>query len=41
MLNAFKSFVGEVQSGAWPTSEYIVAAPKSEMDAFVKAMAKK
>ncbi len=37
-IAAFKSFVGEVQSGAWPVEPYIVNAPKAEMDAFVKAM---
>jgi 3-methyl-2-oxobutanoate hydroxymethyltransferase len=31
---AFKEWVGEVQSGAWPSAPYVVAAPKSEMDAF-------
>jgi 3-methyl-2-oxobutanoate hydroxymethyltransferase len=40
-INAFKSFVNEVQSGAWPTSEYIVSAPKAEMDAFKKMLPKK
>lgn len=39
-ITAFKTFVGEVQSGAWPTAEYIVSAPKAEMDAFRKLMAK-
>ena len=39
-IGAFKSFVSEVQSGAWPTQEYIVSAPKAEMDAFVKSMSK-
>lgn len=37
-INAFKSFVDEVQSGAWPTSEFIVGAPKPEMDAFKKLL---
>lgn len=37
-IGAFKSFVNEVQSGAWPVEPYIVSAPKEEMDAFVKAM---
>jgi 3-methyl-2-oxobutanoate hydroxymethyltransferase len=37
-INAFKDFVGEVQSGAWPTPEYVVSAPQAEMDAFKKAM---
>lgn len=40
-ISAFKSFVSEVQSGAWPTEEYIVSAPKAEMDAFVTEMSKK
>ena len=38
-VDAFKAFVGEVQSGAWPTSDYIVSAPKAEMDAFKKMLA--
>ncbi|MBV1701943.1 MAG: 3-methyl-2-oxobutanoate hydroxymethyltransferase [Hyphomicrobiales bacterium] len=37
-IDAFKSFVSEVQSGAWPTAEYIVAAPKAEMEAFAKKL---
>jgi 3-methyl-2-oxobutanoate hydroxymethyltransferase len=40
-VGAFKSFVSDVQSGAWPTPEYIVHAPKEEMDLFVKAISKK
>jgi 3-methyl-2-oxobutanoate hydroxymethyltransferase len=40
-VGAFKSFVTEVQSGAWPTAEYIVSAPKNEMDAFKKMLPKK
>lgn len=39
-INAFKSFASEVQSGAWPTPEYIVSAPKAEMDAFKKLLPK-
>jgi 3-methyl-2-oxobutanoate hydroxymethyltransferase len=39
-IGAFKTFVNEVQSGAWPTSEYIVHAPPEEMAAFKKAMTK-
>jgi 3-methyl-2-oxobutanoate hydroxymethyltransferase len=39
-IGAFKSFVNEVQSGAWPTQEYIVHAPAEEMAAFKKAMSK-
>lgn len=38
-VDAFKAFVGDVQSGAWPTSDYIVSAPKAEMDAFKKMLA--
>jgi 3-methyl-2-oxobutanoate hydroxymethyltransferase len=38
-IGAFKTFVDEVQSGAWPTNEYIVHAPLEEMAAFKKAMA--
>ncbi len=37
-VGAFKRFVNEVQSGAWPTAEYIVSAPPEEMAAFKKAM---
>jgi 3-methyl-2-oxobutanoate hydroxymethyltransferase len=40
-IGAFKSFVNEVQSGAWPTSEYIVHAPPEEMAAFKQAMTQK
>lgn len=40
-VKAFKEWVGEVQSGAWPTSRYIVSAPKTEMDAFTKMLTKK
>jgi 3-methyl-2-oxobutanoate hydroxymethyltransferase len=39
-IKAFKDFVGDVQSGAWPTAEYIVSAPKPEMDAFKKSLPK-
>jgi 3-methyl-2-oxobutanoate hydroxymethyltransferase len=39
-ISAFKSFVGEVQSGAWPTMEYVVNSPKAEMDAFKKMLPK-
>ena len=38
-IGAFKTFVEEVQSGAWPVVPYIVNAPKEEMDAFKKLMA--
>jgi 3-methyl-2-oxobutanoate hydroxymethyltransferase len=40
-IKAFTSFVTEVQSGAWPTAENIVSAPKNEMDAFKKMLPKK
>ena len=40
-VDAFKSFVTEVQSGAWPTPEYLVTAPKAEMDVFKKMLAGK
>ncbi len=39
-IGAFKEFVGDVQSGAWPVDPWIVNAPKDEMDAFKKLMAK-
>lgn len=39
-VNAFKTFVSEVQSGAWPVDPYIVNAPKAEMDAFKNKMSK-
>ena len=38
-IGAFKQWVGEVQSGAWPDGPNIVSAPKAEMDAFKKMMA--
>jgi 3-methyl-2-oxobutanoate hydroxymethyltransferase len=40
-IGAFKEWVGEVQSGAWPEAPYIVAAPKAEMDAFKKMISGK
>ncbi len=40
-VSAFSSFVTEVQSGAWPTQEFIVSAPKAEMDAFRKMLSGK
>jgi 3-methyl-2-oxobutanoate hydroxymethyltransferase len=40
-IGAFKEWVGEVQSGAWPDDPYIVSAPKAEMDAFRKRIAGK
>ncbi len=39
-VNAFKDFVKDVQTGAYPSAPYIVNAPKEEMQAFVKAMKK-
>ena len=38
-VDAFKAFVRDVQSGEWPTSDYIVSAPEAEMDAFKKMLA--
>lgn len=38
-IGAFKDWVDEVQSGAWPDDPYIVSAPKAEMDAFRKRIA--
>lgn len=40
-VSAFREWVSEVQSGAWPTDPYIVSAPKPEMDAFRKRLASK
>ena len=40
-IGAFKEWVGEVQSGAWPEAPYIVSAPKAEMDAFKKMISGK
>jgi 3-methyl-2-oxobutanoate hydroxymethyltransferase len=39
-IDAFKAFVQDVQTGGYPSDPYIVHAPKEEMDAFKKAMAK-
>jgi 3-methyl-2-oxobutanoate hydroxymethyltransferase len=39
-VNAFKEFVKDVQTGAYPSAPYIVNAPREEMQAFVKAMKK-
>jgi len=39
-IDAFKAFVGEVQSGAYPSAPYVVSAAKEEMEAFRKNMAK-
>lgn len=40
-IGAFKEWVDEVQSGAWPSAPYVVTAPKPEMDAFKKMLPKK
>ena len=40
-VSAFKSFVADVQSGAYPSAPHVVSAPKAEMDAFRKKMARK
>ena len=37
-IGAFKEWVGEVQSGAWPSAPYIVSAPAEEMTAFKKKL---
>ena len=39
-VDAFKQWVGEVQSGAWPDAPYTVSAPKDEMKAFAERMTK-
>ena len=38
-IGAFKQWIGEVQSGAWPDGPNLVSAPKLEMDAFKKMLA--
>ena len=40
-IGAFKDWVGDVQSGAWPDAPYVVSAPKAEMDAFKKMISDK
>jgi 3-methyl-2-oxobutanoate hydroxymethyltransferase len=40
-IDAFKAFVNDVQSGAYPSQPYLVSAPKAEMDAFRKIMSSK
>jgi 3-methyl-2-oxobutanoate hydroxymethyltransferase len=40
-ITAFREFVKDVQTGGYPSSDYIVHAPKDEMDAFSQAMSKK
>jgi 3-methyl-2-oxobutanoate hydroxymethyltransferase len=37
-VGAFKQFVSEVQSGAWPTQDYVVSAPADETEAFRNMM---
>jgi 3-methyl-2-oxobutanoate hydroxymethyltransferase len=39
-VDAFKAWVSEVHSGAWPDAPYLVAAPADEMTAFSNMMAK-
>jgi 3-methyl-2-oxobutanoate hydroxymethyltransferase len=40
-VSAFKAFVADVQSGAYPSAPHVVSAPKAEMDAFRKKMSGK
>lgn len=40
-VDAFKHFVKDVQTGGYPSDQYLVAAPKAEMDAFRKMMSAK
>ena len=40
-IGAFKEWVGEVHSGAWPDGPYLVSAPKAEMEAFKKMISGK
>jgi 3-methyl-2-oxobutanoate hydroxymethyltransferase len=37
-IDAFRAFVKDVQTGVYPSSPYLVQAPKSEMDTFKKLM---
>ena len=39
-IDAFKAFVKDVQTGAYPSSQYVVKAEAGEMDKFAKLMAK-
>lgn len=39
-ISAFKQWVGEVQSGAWPDAPYLVNAPAAAMEAFRKRLGK-
>ena len=38
---AFKQWVDEVHTGAWPDGPNLVSAPKAEMDAFQKMISGK
>ncbi|MGB8819504.1 MAG: 3-methyl-2-oxobutanoate hydroxymethyltransferase [Rhizobiaceae bacterium] len=40
-VDAFKQWIDEVQSGAWPTDPFVVSAPQTEMDKFKALMAGK
>ena len=37
-ISAFKEWVGEVQTGAWPVAPHVVSAPKAEMEMFRKML---
>lgn len=37
-IGAFKQWIGDVQSGAWPDAPYVVAAPQTEMEMFRKML---
>jgi 3-methyl-2-oxobutanoate hydroxymethyltransferase len=37
-IDAFKAFVADVQTGAYPAPEYLVKAPEAEMAAFSAKM---
>lgn len=37
-ISAFKAFVKDVQTGAYPSEQYLVKAPEAEMKAFAKKM---
>ena len=40
-IGAFKQWVNDVQSGAWPDAPNLVSAPKAEMDTFKKLISNK
>ena len=40
-VEAFKHFVKDVQTGSYPAEQYLVSAPKAEMEAFRKMMSSK